>query len=484
MKRGLPMNESGPDSLVAPALKAQLLIVDDERDMLRLLERSIAEEIDCDIETAGAAHDAASLLAQAPFDVMLLDVRMPGMDGMEFLQRVRKDYPEVTVVMMTGHGTIDLAVTAIKHGAYDFLTKPFDHEKLIHLLDKALERSRLVRENRALQRRVMEQERFHQFVGASRAMMKVYDTIRLYGKTDATVLITGESGTGKDLAARAIHGMSARADQPYVAVNCPNLPEEILESELFGYRKGAFTNAVHDKIGLFLEARRGTIYLDEIGDISHTLQTKLLRVLQEKEIRPLGATKNISVDVRITASTNQDLRAKIADKSFREDLYYRLNVLSMEMPPLRERLEDIPLLTDHFLDRYCVEFGKERKRISNELTELFMRHPWPGNVRELENVLRRAIILGRDEVIKPEDIEWEESDEFECPVEAEVLDMSYKDAKNRVLERFNLEYIGNVLMRNDGNVTRAARQCGMERQALQQIMRRYGIKSEDYRGPQ
>ncbi len=461
-------------------MKARLLIVDDERDMLRLLERTVAGEVDCHVDTAVNAYKAQALMEAQPYDLVLLDVRMPGMDGMELLGKIRTDSPDVTVVMMTAFGTIDLAVDAIKQGAYDFLTKPFELDKVVHVVDKALERSHLVRENRLLQERLRKQESFQEMVGMSHRMAKVFETIGLVAGTDATILITGESGTGKDLAARAIHGTSPRADRPYVAVNCPNLPEEILESELFGYRKGAFTHAVKDKKGLFWEAQGGTIYLDEIGDISGTLQTKLLRVLQEKEIRPLGETRNVKVDVRIIASTNQDLRSKIEERLFREDLFYRLNVISIHMPPLRERPEDIPLLAEHFLKKCSQDLDKPPKRLAPETMDRLLKQHWPGNVRELENAIRRAVILSSGQEIRPDEIDWANPEEAECLMTDQVKRMPYKEAKRLVLERFHFEYVSEALMRNRGNVTRAAKECGMERQALQQVMRRYGIKSRDF----
>jgi DNA-binding NtrC family response regulator len=460
-------------------IKPRLLIVDDEEDMLRLLRRSLSTDLNCDIETASNAYLALSLLEGAPFDLILADIRMPGMDGMEFLERIRQDYLGLTVVLMTAYGTIDLAVQAIKSGAYDFITKPFEHDKLVHMLGKALERSRLVRENLLLQRRVKEHESFQEMVGTSTEMQKIFETIRLISNADVTVLITGESGTGKDMAAKAIHRLSQRGNGPFLAVNCPNLPESILESELFGYRKGAFTHATQDKKGLFWEAQGGTIYLDEIGDISPTLQTKLLRVLQDKEIRPLGQNKSVRVDVRIIASTNRDLQANIREGAFREDLFYRLNVMSLQMPPLRDRKEDIPLLVDHFLKRFCAEFKKETKSVSPGLMQRLANYPWRGNVRELENVISRAVILSADTVVQPADLQLD-LDTAECLVTEKIKGLPYKHAKASVLERFHTEYLTDLLARNHGNVTKAAKECGLERQALQQVLRRYQIKSRDF----
>jgi DNA-binding NtrC family response regulator len=459
---------------------SRLLIVDDEPDMLNLLARTVSSELPCTAATATSAYQAQTLLEADSYDLVLLDIRMPGMDGMEFLGKLRHERPDLTVLMMTAYGTIDMAVEAIKKGAYDFLTKPFDLDKVVHLISKALERSRLIKQNKLLQRRLRVQEGTHEIVGASLRIMKVLETIRLVANTDATVLITGESGTGKDLAARALHRMSDRSDHAFVAVNCPNLPEEILESELFGYRKGAFTHATRDKKGLFLEAEGGTIYLDEIGDISGTLQTKLLRVVQEKEIRPLGETKSFRVDARIVASTNRNLREKIAQGLFREDLFYRLNVISIQMPALRERPEDILLLAQHFLQRCAEESGKGSMRISPELADSLVKYPWPGNVRELENLIRRAVILSVGPEIGNGDVDLERDSHAKCLVTEEVKRLPYKEAKRLVLERFHREYVSEGLARSRGNVTQAARACGLERQALQQVMRRYGIKSKDF----
>jgi DNA-binding NtrC family response regulator len=467
--------------MVKTEIKPRLIVVDDEEDMLRLLQRSISEDLPCEIDVAHSGAAALRLLRSKTYDLALVDIRMPGMDGIELLDHIKQINPWMTVVMMTAHGVVELAVKSIKKGAYDFITKPFDHDELIHLLRKALERSQLLRENLKLQRHIKEKEPFENLIGTSLAMQRIYQTIQMIAKTDVTVLITGESGTGKDLAARAIHSFSDRSDKPFVAVNCPTLPESILESELFGYKKGAFTDASTDKIGLFEEAHGGTMYLDEIGDITPTIQTKLLRVLQEKEIKPLGQTKSKKVDVRVIASTNRDLRGKIRNREFREDLFYRLNVLTVHMPPLRERTEDIPLLAEHFIKRYGKEFGKPGKSISPELMDLLLRREWEGNVRELENIINRAILLSGGEVIKPHEIGWTVELPDTCVVGGEIQGMPYREAKEEVLNRFHAEYLGELLRRNNGNVTHSARECGLERQALQQIMRRYGLKSQDFR---
>jgi DNA-binding NtrC family response regulator len=464
-------------------MSAKLLIVDDEPDMLALLKRSLQPELSCSIETAASAEAALHQLSRQSFDLVLADIKMPGMDGLELLGVIRRTYPSLTVVMMTAYGQIDLAVEAMRAGAYDFITKPFEHEALVLRLEKALERHRLIQENQRLQDQCREGSGFQQMVGQSPAMQRVYETIQMVAKTDLTVLITGESGTGKDLTARAVHALSHRKKGPYVAVNCPTVPENILESELFGYKKGAFTHATQNRIGLFQEADGGTMFLDEIGDINPAIQTKLLRVLQEKEIKPLGDVRSIQVDVRIVASTNQDLKAKIGRNEFREDFFYRLNVLPIHLPPLRERAEDIPLLVNHLLKKHCQELNQPDKTVAPELMSELQRRHWEGNIRELENFILQGILFSPDDVIRYQDVGAPEL----CRPASAALDpaltaMPYKTAKESNLRQFNHGYIGSILTECKGNISQAARLCGLERQALQQIMRRYGIDAEKYRG--
>jgi DNA-binding NtrC family response regulator len=462
-------------------MKRSILIVDDEQDMLDLLRRSLEPDLNCRVETASSGEAALKRLADESFDLVLADIKMPGMDGLELLEIVKRKNPEQTVVMMTAFGQVDTAVAAMKRGAYDFITKPFEYDALLLRLEKALERSTLLKENQRLQQTCSPLAVFQNLVGKSAVMQRLYETIQMAAKTDLTVLITGESGTGKDLTARAIHALSPRSHGPFVAVNCPTVPENILESELFGYRKGAFTHATENRIGLFQEAHAGTIFLDEIGDISPTIQTKLLRVLQEKEIKPLGDTRSITVDVRIIASTNQKLEAKIIKGEFREDFFYRLNVLPIRLPSLREHREDIPLIATHLLEKQCTVMGRPLKRISPELMQVFMGLNWAGNVRELENLIMRGISFTSGSEIQPTDVGV---DLPAMPRGLPVVDfslISYKDAKQQNLQQFNAQYIGRLLSECKGNVSHAARLCGLERQALQQIIRRYGIRADEYR---
>ncbi|BBO68756.1 Fis family transcriptional regulator [Desulfosarcina alkanivorans] len=460
-----------------------LLIIDDEPDMLTLLKRSLEPELGCQVDTASSGEAGLEMIRATDYDLVLADIKMPGISGIEVLEQIKADRgEEVTVVMMTAYGRIEMAVEAMKHGAYDFITKPFDHDALVMRLEKAFERSRLLKENLRLHHECRSTDMFQKLVGKSPEMQRVYDTIRMIAKNDLTVLITGESGTGKDLTARAVHALSNRNTRPFIAVNCPTVPEHILESELFGYKKGAFTHATRDRKGLFQEAHTGTIFLDEIGDIAPTIQTKLLRVLQEKEIKPLGEARPIQVDVRIIASTNQPLSEKIKSGDFREDFFYRLNVLPIHLPPLRERTGDIPLIANHLLEKHCAKLDKPLKRLSPELMDAFVGRRWEGNVREMENLIMQGILFSPADEITPKDVGIpREPSPGPGPDMPPFLDLPYKEAKENNLSTFNATYIGHMLTLSKGNVTQAAKACGLERQALQQIMRRYGISAEPYR---
>jgi DNA-binding NtrC family response regulator len=455
----------------------RILIVDDETDMLRLLKRVIGADIACDIETVSNAATALELFQQCRFDLALVDIRMPGMDGIQLLEQLHRLDPNLTIIMMTAYGAIEIAVESIKKGAYDFITKPFEQNDLIRLLQKGIERSALLRENRQLLQQIRKEETFHNFIGSSPPMQKLYETIQMISRTDVTVLITGESGTGKNLAARAIHALSPRASFPYIHVNCPTVPENILESELFGYKKGAFTHAVQDKKGLFEEADSGTICLDEIGDIPLSVQTKLLQVLEDKQIKPLGQTKSVHVNVRLIASTNRDLKARLVSREFREDLYYRLNVVNLHLPPLRDRREDVPLLVHHFLGRFAAEFNRPLKSVSPDLMRRLLDYPWEGNVRELANLIQRAVVMSSGETIQSEDIGWHQPPLPASPIaENALFSLPYHEAKQQMLEQFTVPYLHHALSQVEGNVTRAAQNCGLERQSFQQIMKKFGVR--------
>ena len=461
-------------------MKDRILIVEDEIDLLHGLQRTIPLEIDCEVLIAASAREALAILENEPIDLLLADIQMPEMSGMELLRRTRRIDDAITIVMMTAYGTIEQAVEAIKEGAYDFIRKPIDEEKLVHVLRKGLERNRLVRENQRLLKQLCDISPFQDMVGQSEGMQKIFKAIQTVAQTDVTLLIRGESGTGKEMAARAVHRLSPRRGRALVTVNCPALPENILESELFGYRKGAFTHATADKKGLFSEADGSTIFLDEIGDLSPTLQTKLLRVLQEKEIKPLGETKTRKVDVRIIASTNQDLEAKMQTGSFREDLYYRLNVAALVMPPLRERTQDLLPLVDHFIRKTACELDIPPKTMTEGAREMLLRHGWPGNVRELENTIRGVMAMTPVAVIDTGSFQnWTP---VESPAETTPdTDLPYKVVKDQVLEQFTTAYVTRLLEKTHGNVSLAAERSGIKRQSLQKILKRYQIDPERFR---
>ncbi len=466
---------------MAADMKHSFLVVDDMQDMLLLLKRVIKREMDVDVATACCGVDALKIVRDGGISLVLADLKMPAMDGIELMQEIKRIDAALPVIMMTAYGSIENAVEALKLGAYDYITKPFDEERLLHTIRRALVHYTLLCKNIDLERRVRESKAIGTFVGEAAPLKRLMETIRLVAKTDVTVLITGDTGTGKDMAARLIHSLGSRADRPFIAVNCPAIPENILESELFGYKKGAFTGAVNDKDGMFQASDGGTIFLDEIGDLSSTLQAKLLRVLQEGEVKPLGENRASRVDVRVIAATNQDLREKIASGRFREDLYYRLNVVSISTPPLRDITEDIPLLANHFLSQYCEELGVAHKKFTEDAMRMLASRKWPGNVRELQNEIKRAVIFSKGDSIFPDDFGCGGTAQAtpEEPVDAPGL--RYREARAGTLRKFNVGYIRRLLKDTDGNVTLAANRAGLERQSLQHLMRKYGICAGEFR---
>jgi len=463
-------------------MKRSILVVDDMLDMLKLLERLIKNELDVNVYTVNNGEEAVEMILKDSVSIVIADIMMPRMNGIELLQRIKEIDPSTIVIMMTAYGTIEDAVESLKLGAYDYITKPFDEERLLHILKKALDYYNLIKKSIDLENRIKEKESVEGIVGKSLPMRKLVETIRIVAKTDLTVLITGETGTGKDLVARMLHSLSNRAVKPFIPVNCPAIPENILESELFGYKKGAFTGATQDKKGLFEAAQGGTIFLDEIGDLSNPLQAKLLRVLEEKELKPLGETRMHKIDVRVVASTNQNLKEKMASFQFREDLYHRLNVVSISTPSLNEILEDIPLIANHYLSIYCSEYNTPSKRFSEDTLRMLISRRWSGNVRELQNEIRRAVIFTEGEMIRPQDFQY---DSKNLPYPGDTIDtlsnLTYKEARRSLLERFNVKYISELLKECKGNVSLAAKKADLERQSLQHLMRKYGINSEEYR---
>ena len=437
-----------------------ILVVDDAPDMRALLCDELSER-GYRVAAAASGREALKKLGEEDCAVVLTDLRMQGMQGLELLSEVKRDYPGTNVIIMTAFGSVESAIEAMKQGAYDYVTKPIKNEEMVLVVEKAVRDALLRREVQQLRRAVREDYSFHQILGKSKPMREVFDLIRRVADSQTNVLITGESGTGKELAAKAIHFNSDRRSGPFVPINCAAIPEALLESELFGHMKGAFTDAKGDKRGLFEEAHGGTLFLDEISELPVMLQAKLLRAIQEKEIRRVGSTKSIAVDVRIIAATNLALAEEVRAKRFREDLYYRLNVIEIRMPPLRERREDILLLVDAFLKK-CAEASKKAvKGIGESALALLMDYPWPGNVRELENVIERAVTLTRGEQVTPEDlppaIHGSRGDR-------KVID----DAADRTLplEDVEKEYILRILDKTGGNKYQAAQILGIDRKTL------------------
>ena len=381
----------------------KILVVDDEPSLREVLSIML-KRAGYFVTSVTDGEEAVELVQKEIFDLVITDLRMPKIDGMEVLKAVKSASPETVVLIITAFATADSAVEAMKHGAYDYLTKPFQVDEVQLIIRNALEKRRLTTENMLLKREMASQSSFAQLVGQSEAMQKVFDVVRKVADSKSNVLICGESGTGKELVARAIHYNSARSTLPFVAVNCSAVPETLLESELFGHMKGSFTGAISNKAGLFEIANGGTIFLDEIGDTTPTIQVKLLRVIQEREFRRVGGNQDIKVDVRIVAATNKDLEKAVADGSFREDLYYRLDVIPIRLPPLRMRTGDIPLLVNHFLDRFSKESGKARPVISAEAMHVLLDHEWRGNVRELENLIERVVAFSTEGSVTEGDV--------------------------------------------------------------------------------
>lgn len=463
----------------------RVLIVDDDEDFLTLLEKVISRKCKCEVRLSASGLKAMEIIASWQPDVVLSDIMMPDLNGLELLQRISEFDSTITTLIMTGYGTIEMAVTALKDGAYDFYQKPFDNEEIVGAIGRALERTLLLRENKYLQQRLNRPLSKMGFVGESKPMIQTIELLSRLADSSATVLIRGESGTGKEVAARAIHELSPRSDREMITVNCPALPEHILESELFGYVQGAFTGAEKAKDGLFLEANGSTILLDEIADIPVSVQTKLLRVLQEKEIQPLGQTRTKKVDVRVLASTNQNLEEKIAGGDFREDLFYRLNVVQVTLPTLAERQEDIPLLAHHFLDEFSLEYGRKGLEFTPEALQFLMEKEWKGNVRQLRNTINRGTLLCCDQFISPKDFVTSTQPtqvlRDESAVDNLLLEEKYKEAKEKTVQRFTSAYLIHALKKHAGNVSTAAKWSGMDRQAFQRLMRKYSIMSGDFR---
>ncbi len=469
----------------------RVLVADDEPALRRSCARMLISR-GMHVTTAEDGAKAMELLAEEPFDVALVDLMMPNVDGLELLDHIRDQHADVEVVLMTAYGNVETAVKAVQAGAYNFLTKPFrSNDEVGLIITQAAERRNLKAHAERLERRLaISQDGFGGMIGSSTIMKDVYRKAMDVAVTKVTVLILGESGTGKELTARAIHDHSPRKNKPFVAVNCSAIPEGVVESELFGHVKGAFTNATAPRPGLFEAANHGTIFLDEVGDLPPQAQVKLLRVLQEGEIKRVGSNDTRHVDVRVIAATNLDLRRKIDSGTFREDLFYRLNVVAINLPPLRERREDIPSLAYHFLKKHSAKVGTKVNKISTAAVDLLSAQAWPGNVRELENAIERAVVFAKDTVLpehlglgkaRPKPVETAPLSE-DTPViglPEGLPDLPYREAKAQALAIFERFYFSALRNRTSANVSEAARQAGLDRSNFRRAVRRAGIKWRD-----
>ncbi len=461
--------------------RARVLVVDDKENMLKLFAKILGEE-EYELTTAAEGNRALALVASQPFDVVVTDLRMPGADGFEVLKAVKARSPETEVVMMTAYATVHDAVEAMKQGAYDYLQKPFDPDAAALVLSRALERKRLREQAATLRRELEGVYAFHNLVGKSAPMQDVYRLLEQASALDITVLLTGDTGTGKELAARAIHYHSARKERRFVPVNCGALPAELVESELFGHARGAFTGATGAKPGLFEEASGGTIFLDEVGELPLPIQVKLNRVLQEREIRRVGDNAPVKVDVRVIAATHRDLKAEVQAGRFREDLFYRLYVFPVRMPALRERREDIPLLAAHFLEKHARALRREISELTPEALRALTGYDWPGNVRELENAVERAVAVASEREIDLKDLPPDVKGTQDGGLPPEVLaKMPYREAVDTARDRVSRDYLVALMREFGGNVTRAAQRAGVERESLHRLLKRYGVRSDDFK---
>lgn len=457
-----------------------ILIVDDEEDFAKGVKRLVESTFpETGVLTAFNGEQALSILEENDVSLMISDLQMPGMSGLELLKSALNSSDSLSAVMLTAHGTVETAVEALKAGAYDFVTKPIEPENLFRVINKGLERSRLLHENLWLRRQL--EQRKDRLLGQSPVMQRLKQSIGAVARTDYNVLIMGESGTGKELVAGMVRESSTRADKAYVTVNCTAIPENLLESELFGHVKGAFSGADNDREGLFSRADGGTILLDEIGDIPLETQAKLLRVLQEGEIRPVGSDRSRTIDVRVLASTNQDLPARVNEKTFREDLYHRLNVLPLNLPPLKDRPGDIPLLARYFVRKACIELGLPEKELDPAVVGYLSAQQWPGNVRELQNTMRKLAVFSTGEVVTMQAVDIAEGRTGSGPDETSGTCIPFKDAKQQLVDSFSRSYICDVLNLTEGNISKAARISGLSRVAVQKMISRFNLSAENFK---
>jgi DNA-binding NtrC family response regulator len=452
-------------------MKRRLLLVEDDPVFLRPLQRTL-ELAGYDVVPVSSGEEALDALKGEDADLVLTDKRLPGMDGVELVRRIKAEQADLAVVVMTAYGTIESAVEAMRLGAEDYLVKPFEAPELVMVIRRAIEFQELKAANRLTIRRNQERFTFRNIVARSAGMQDVFELLRSVVDLDTTVLIHGETGVGKELLARSVHFSGARRDRPFVAVNCAAIPEELFESELFGFRKGAFTGASEHRRGLFQMASGGTVLLDEIGEMPVHLQSKLLRAIEEKKVTSVGADRAVDIDVRFIATTNKDLQAEVERGAFRKDLFYRLSVVPVRVPPLRERPEDIPLLVEHFVQQASRRSRKSVRRVAPESLAALLRYPWPGNVRELENVIERAVIVSRGEVLT-------DAERFLGPTDTHArvdLTLPFREAKARIVEEFERAYIGGLLEAHGGKLTVAAKQADMDPKNFSEKMIRYGLR--------
>jgi len=461
--------------------RTRLLVIDDEEVIREGLKRILDGDV-YTVETCSSGYSALELLQQRKYDLIISDLKMPGMSGIEVLKGVRILQPHIPVILITGYASIDTAVEAMKNGASDYIAKPFTPDLLQEKVKNALSQRSIPLDEICLKKEVNLHHGFHQFIGDSKEMQKVYRRIMHVSATNSTVLITGESGTGKELAARAIHENSPRKDKPFVAVDCSSLSENLLDSELFGHVKGSFTGAIQNKTGLFKIADNGTLFLDEVSNISLSTQAKLLRTLQERKITPIGGTQLVPIDIHLVAATNKNLRTMATEGTFREDLFFRLNIIPIDLPPLRDRKQDIPLLIRHFLSKYTTEIDKEISGMAPDVMSFLKNYSYPGNVRELENMIERAVVLAEGNIIRNEDLElWDSNDNLpetkieRIPMNAEELKEMKRHIRDHAIESLEGVFVRNALDRNNWNVTRAAEETGILRPNFQGMMKKLGI---------
>ena len=451
-----------------------ILIVDDEQSICQSLE-GILEDEGFRTAFASSGEEALAVIQSEDPDLVLLDIWMPGIDGIETLKKIKQLRPQQLVIMMSGHGSIETAVKATRLGAYDFIEKPLSLEKVLLSIQNAMKVGQLVAENRALKEKI---NRDYEMIGESPVIRKLKEQIKIAAPSSGWVLITGENGTGKELVARAIHSQSTRSQKPFVEVNCAAIPEELIESELFGHEKGAFTGATVARKGKFDQANGGTLFLDEIGDMSLKTQAKILRILQEHKFERVGGNRTIEVDVRVIAATNKDLEEEIKEGNFREDLYFRLNVLPFVVPPLRDRKDDIQRLTKHFLQYFCSKESREIKSISSEALEALIQYDWPGNVRELKNLIERLVIMTPSQVIRVADLPQAINPSQKRPVPSAPLVADLPDSYREAKELFEKQFLLKKLQKHKWNISRTAEEIGLERSNLHRKIKAYGIEQE------